>query len=470
MEMLLLRGQCAEVPHGVRRGYMKTRLINFWEFLRASFWFIPALMLVLSFIMSFNMVTIDRYIEVRCEGIFLISCTVSPEGARAILSTIAGSMITVAGVTFSITIVVLNLASSQFGPRLLRNFMQDRGIQFVLGTFVATFIYCLLVLRAVQVGGLTTFVPSLSVTLAVVLALFNVGVLIYFIHHVATSIHADEVVFNIGKELERNARRIFASKEIGEGDASAMQTTGGQDLAVDHYYTHRITARRNGYLQAIDFNTLFMIAKENDYRLDLQVRPGSFVAKNSVLAIALGKEIFDVGLSDSITGAFIVGDQRTPEQDIEYSINQLVEVAVRSLSPGINDPYTALACIDQLGSALCYYAKQKFPSSSAYDEQGNVRLKMRSFTFPGTLNASLDQIRQYGCTSVAVSIRLLEVLGMIAMQTRHSDQRKAILRQGDMILHASQEVLLEQNDKEDVLERYHLLLSVLHEFADQDEQ
>ena len=174
---------------------------------------------------------------------------ISPEGARSVLSTIAGSMMTVAGVIFSITIVALNLASSQFGPRLLRNFMQDRGTQYVLGTFVSSFIYCLLVLRSAYTAGNESFVPSFSVNFAVVLAFFNVGVLIYFIHHIANSIQADEVI-----ELDDTCMRRLAAP-------------------------------------------------------------------------------------------FIIGEQRTSQQDAEYSIHQLVEVAIRALSPGINDPYTAIRSV-----------------------------------------------------------------------------------------------------------------------------
>jgi uncharacterized membrane protein len=447
---------------------MKTRLINIWQSLRGSFWFIPALMVLAAVIMSWSMVVVDRVsrFEIQRFGFGLFS--VSPEGARSVLSTIAGSMITVAGVTFSITIVVLNLASSQFGPRLLRNFMQDRNIQFVLGTFLASFIYCLFVLRAIDTVGQDIFVPGLSVTLAVLLALLNVGVLIFFIHHIATSIQADEVVAGISRELELCIRRNFSDDfEHGSRDEHTFPSLQ-DERKNDHHYRHSILADRNGYLQAIDSQRLFEMAREKEYRIALQVRPGQFLVAGSIIAIVSSEMIFDMSLTDVITGAFIIGDQRTQEQDVEYSVHQLVEVAVRALSPGINDPYTAMACVDQLGSALCFLAGKKFPTPYSCDEKGRLCLVVRPVTFSGILNTSFDQIRQYGRTSVAVTIRLLETLAVVAEQTRHSEQRSAIYRQSEMIYRASQETLPEVNDKRDVQERYQVLLQVLNTFENQE--
>lgn len=446
---------------------MKTKIINWGQSLRSSFWFIPTLMVFVAITLSMGLVGIDRALKSDYISFFGFLYSVSPEGARSILSTIAASMMTVAGVTFSITIVVLSLASSQFGPRLLRNFMQDRTIQFVLGTFVSSFIYCLIVLRSVQIIDANVFVPNFSVTFAVILALLNVGVLIYFIHHIATSIQADEVIAETSNELISNIERIFKSEQDLENKSPIVDQQQDNEAYNKYNYTHYITARRNGYLQAVDRKKLLETARDNDYLIHLLLKPGQFVVADGRLAIISSKDIFDVDLNDSINNAFIFGSLRTPEQDIEFSIHQLVEVAVRSLSPGINDPYTAIACIDQLGSALCNLAKRNFPSSYCYDDKDQLRLKLKPLTYSGILNASFDQIRQYGSASVAVTIRLLEMLTLIAEQTRHSYQRRAIHRQANMILCGSQNSIPEQNDKDDVQKRYDLLLSVLNEYDDE---
>jgi uncharacterized membrane protein len=447
---------------------MKTKLINWWESLKTSFWFIPTLMVLAAIVLSICIISLDRYLITDYLSFFGFLALVSPEGARSILSTLAASMMTVTGVTFSITIVVLNLASSQFGPRLLRNFIRDKSIQYVLGTFVASFIYCLLVLRSIQVVGTDIFVPNLSVTFAVGLALLDVGVLIYFIHHIATSIQADVVVAGVSEELERNVRRIFITELEDQPDEITDKISKLQEENKAHYHNHTLTADRKGYLQAIDFDGLLQMAKDNDYLVRLHVRPGQFVMVDSTLAVVSSEKKFDTNLTKGITNAFIVGSNPTPEQDIEYSIHQLVEVAIRALSPGINDPFTAIACVDQLGSALCHLAKRKFPSSSYFDDQGRLRLKIKPFTYSGLMNSSFDQIRQYGRPSIAVTIRLLETLLLIAEQTLQSEQRRAIHRQADMIIRATQETVFEPNDREDVQKRYELLLCTLNRFNDAD--
>lgn len=448
---------------------MKTKLINFWIYLRATFWFVPALMILLAIIFAFNLVTFDRALGSFSLRFYGFTYSVSPEGARAVLSTIAGSMMTVAGVTFSITIVVLNLASSQFGPRLLRNFMQDRRTQFVLGAFVASFIYCLLVLRSVETLGSQVFVPNISVIFALLLAIFNVGVLIFFIHNVATSIQADEVVAEISRELRHNIRKIFPDEldydflDERRKKAEILE----KKKKTDHHYLHKITAPHDGYLQAIDREKLLQLATDHDYIISLQLRQGQYVVAHSTLAIITSEDIFDTNLTNTIIDSFIFGSQRTPEQDAEYPIHQLVEVAVRALSPGINDPYTALACIEQLASTLNYLSKRAFPSPYCFDDQDQLRLKIKPYTYSGILNASFDQIRQYGSTSVAVTIRLLETLATLTEQTRHPDQRTAIYRQAGMILRGSENTLPEENDRQDVRQRYQLLLDTLNTFEDE---
>ena len=418
--------------------------------------------------MAFSMVILDRDLHVESLRFYGFMYAVSPEGARSVLSTIAGSMMTVAGVTFSITIVALNLASSQFGPRLLRNFMEDRSTQFVLGTFVSSFIYCLLVLRSVYTVGQNTFVPSFSVTFAVILAFLNVGVLIYFIHHIATSIQADHIIATVSRELHRSIRRIFAD-EIKEESGNIIGPIAElQKENIAHFHTHSLPSHDNGYVQAINVASLLHTAMKNELLIHSTVRTGQFVVTGGTLAVVSSEEELADNLIGQITEAFIIGDQRTSKQDPEFSIDQLVEVAVRALSPGINDPHTAIDCIDQLGSALCLLAGREMPGENRFDDEGKLRLVVKPFTFGGMLNASFDQIRQYGWKSVAVTIRLLEMLTMISGQTRRPAQRKALHRQANMILRTSREALPEQNDRDDVLQRYQILLAALNKFDDQE--
>jgi uncharacterized membrane protein len=440
---------------------MKTRLLNLWETVRTSFWFIPGLMVLSAIGLSLVMVAADRRTAAEPSWVLGLLYTGGPEGTRSILSTIAGSMITVAGVTFSITIVALALTSSQFGPRLLRNFMKDKGNQVVLGTFIATFIYCLLILRSVDTTGRHIFVPYLSVSFAVLLALANVGVLIYFIHHVSTSIHADRVIEAVYRELLEHIQALFPEEhghrrwENGHGGVEPRPgKEGGRPV-------HSIKVAQAGYLQAIDRDGLMALAVENDILLSLPHRPGEYIITGGTLAEIQCVEQPDERLAERIAGSLIVGPQRTPEQDAEYAVRQLVEIAVRALSPGINDPFTAISCIDRLGSALCYMAGRAFPSPYHFDDGGTLRLIAKHVTYAGVTNAAFDQIRQYGRSSAAVTIRLLETLTAIAIHARDPEQRQAILRQGSMVARTGREALPEENDRQDVHDRYQGLLEAL---------
>lgn len=418
-------------------------------------------MALLAIELSVVAVTIDRMLDIKPSQIFGFLYISGPQEARSILSTIAGSVLGVAGVAFSITIVVLTLATSQFGPRLLRNFMKDRGNQVVFGTFISTFIYCLLVLRSVDEAGGQLFVPNFSVTLGVVLALVSAGVLIYFIHHVSDSIQADKVIASVYSELLVHMQRLFPEElghEFGEENKNDRGGLQPSEDCGDH--AHHIVSSQDGYLQAIDSDGLLKIAEKNDLLVCVDYRPGEYVVAGSMLAAVKSPEKPDERLAGQIVDSFILGPQRTPEQDAEFTVNQLVEIAVRALSPGINDPFTAISCIDRLGSALCYLTGRAFPSPYRYDEKGELRVIVKTVTFGGITNAAFDQIRQYGRTSVAVTIRLLETLILIAALSRSQEQRYAVLRQAQMVVRGGQEALPEENDRQDVRDRYNSLLDM----------
>ncbi len=441
---------------------MKTRLLNLWESVGTSFWFVPALMVVGSIGLSFVMVALDKRAAYDSQSFFKFLLIVGPEGARSILSTIAGSMITVAGVVFSITIVTLTLASSQFGPRLLRNFMRDTGNKIVLGTFIATFIYCLLVLRSVHTVGENVFVPCLSVNLAIVLALTNLGVLIYFIHHVSTSIQADHVIAAVYHDLEGHLQRLFPEESGDHSEENEQNKIAPLDEA-RYPHSHHIAAPRSGYLQAIDNEGLLDLAREHDLILDLQHRPGGFVVMETPLTTVKGIDDFDETLNEHITKSFIIGAQRTPEQDPRFEIHQLTEIAIRALSPGINDPFTAMTCIDRLGSALCYLANRTFPSPYRYDNEGRLRIIAKPLTFADFTSSALGPIRQYGRSSVVVTIRLLESLQTVASQAHRPEQMQAILHQAGMIERGSDDSLPEASDRDLVKQCYRSLLAMANE-------
>ncbi|GJL61981.1 MAG: hypothetical protein NPIRA04_06350 [Nitrospirales bacterium] len=438
---------------------MNTWLSNQWDHLRSSFWFLPATMSVVAIALSFTMIRLDeKFAATVIEHVPWLWAR-GPDGALSLLSTIAGSMITIAGVVFSITIVALTLASAQFGPRLLRNFMRDRGNQISLGTFISTFLYCLLVIRAVKGGEPEqVFVPSLSIAVALVLAIASLGVLIYFMHHVSLMIQAPQVVAVVADDLHDAIERLFPNK-IGEEKNTTNDQHGEKDVPEDfEKMASPVRATRGGYLQAIDTDGLMNLAEEKDLLIRVERRPGHFVVIQAPLVMVWPGSRVDDEIVEQIMKAFILGVQRTQEQDVEYAIDQLVEVAVRALSPGINDPFTAINCIDRLGEALCYAAGCAFPSPYRYSEQHVLRIIASHVTFRGMTEAAFNQIRQYGRSSVAVLIRLLESIEVILSCVHLEKDRHALRDQANMIKRGSEEALSEEMDRLEVKKRYQAVM------------
>ncbi len=432
---------------------MKTKLISIWYRVSKSFWFAPSITAALAILLSFATGVLDQKLTQAGATEMWWLYSGGAEGARQVLSTIAGSMITVAGVVFSITIVVLSLTSSQFGPRLMKNFMEDRGNQLVLGVFIATFLYCLLALRQIKGSQLFTVAPHLSVTVGLVLALTSLGVLIYFIHHISASIQANNLLASIARNLDRTIERLFPDEllenpeEDGESDRDPVPLDFDQRSAT-------MTARRTGYLQMISFDQLIDFAVEQDVVIRLEYRTGRFVNQGSPLARVWPIEAVDATFEKRINDAFIFGGERTGTQDIEYIFDQLNEAALRALSPGINDPFTAITCLDWIGAGLIKICERRLPSRFRFDKDQKLRLIAHSLSFAGIADEALNQIRQNATSHASVSIRMLEVIATVAARARRHEDRRALMRQADMILRGCMESISEDEDKHDVAERY----------------
>jgi uncharacterized membrane protein len=310
------------------------QLSALWERLRMSFWFVPTLMSAGAAVLAFTMLALDARLGDDLLDSLSWVYGGGPEGARSLLSTVASSAITVAGTTFSITIAALSLASSQFGPRLLRNFVRDTGNQVVLGTFVATFLYCLLVVRTVRGLEDIRVVPHLSVTVGVLLAIANLGVLIYFIHHVATAIRADQVVAAVGRELDGALDQLFP-EQLGRG---LVAQVAERELPAAPPDARAVALDRDGYLQIVDAGSLMALAGERDLVVRLLRRPGDFVIAGEAVALIWPATQADAECRDAIRSTLILGSERSAQQDALFAVDQLVEVAARALSPGVNDP------------------------------------------------------------------------------------------------------------------------------------
>ncbi|MEE7451503.1 formate C-acetyltransferase glycine radical [Methylobacterium radiotolerans] len=359
------------------------------------------------------------------------------EGARALLSAIASSNIGVAGTTFSITIAALTLASGQMGPRLLRNFIRDGRNQAALGIFLGTFAYALMVLRTVRTVEESPFVPHLAITGALVLALVAVGTLVWFVHHIATSINIETVVDAVQQDL---CKSIAAHTRDEPGAARPAETPSGRAVA----------ATGGGYVQAMDADALAAWAHENRVTVTLRVRPGDYVPSGYPLAF-LSAQI--EGAEAAIRDAVTLGRRPAALQDPEYSIRQLVEIAVRGLSPGINDPFTAGSVVDHLGDALCRIAPQHLPTGVVVRE-GRPVLVHPVTDYDGLCDAMFHMIRQNAAGSVHVLGRMLDVLARVAEVERLPDRATELARHADLVVAAARRDVADPSDLADLEDRY----------------
>jgi uncharacterized membrane protein len=308
--------------------------------------------------------------------------------------------------------------------------MRDRGTQLSLGMFIATFAFCIVVLGVVHGGNAAPFVPAASVTAAVVLALCSLAVLIYFIHHVATSIQAPEVIAVVGSDLDNAIEKLFplplsaSRKDVNLRESPQANDDGG---AI-------VRSTKSGYVQHIDMDALVELATEADLVVSLARRPGDHVITGTVIASIWPQTKLDDELGKRVCEAFGFGRVRTPVQDLQNLINQLVEIAQRALSPGINDPSTAEACIDRLASALGTLAGRQLQSGHLADDSGHTRvLVARRDTFKSLLDAAFDPIRNYSRGSLQVGLKLAGAISELAQLAQGEEQRRALLDQAMMI-------------------------------------
>lgn len=431
------------------------RLAAVWDSLRESFWVLPGVMAFGAVVLGLAITVFDDVIDVEQRD--SLQWLVTTAGtARATLSALAGSMMTVAGVVFSLTMVTLSLTASQFGSRLLRTFLNNNLTQFTIGAFLGTSLYCMVVLRTIRDTENVHDVPHTAVAVAVGLAVFSFVVFVYFVHHVIASIQAQNVVRSVFLELRESVDRLFPD-ELKPGDEA--DEAADERLAAHHTESadgefFELIAHDEGYLQAIEFQQMVRTAACEDVHVNLLIRPGQFVSCGVPIASITTPERPTDEVAALIRACFVIGSRRTPRQDIECAIDELAEVAIRALSPGINDPVTAVACVDYLGAALGRMAGRQNPRRCRFDDDGNLRVTTVSVTLRDALNAAFDQIRQYSRDSTSVTIRMLEALSAIARHVQRDADRRAVLRQADMIIRGSTRTLPEENDRDDVRRRF----------------
>ena len=324
-------------------------LRRFWGNLRTSFWFVPFLIVAFSIALAVALIAADASVGDQWLARWPRLLGADAVGARAILSTIAGSMMTVVGVTFSMTLVTLALASSQYSSRILRNFIRDRVTQVVLGIFGGIFTYCLIVLRTIRVSEEFGFVASLAVSFSIVLAVGGIGVLIYFIHHIASSIQASSIIAVVADETMAAVDRLFPG---ALGQAAGKDETDQAPRAVAQRAWQSVPGMGNGYIQSVDGGALLRLAGRHKTIVRMEHGIGAFLVHGTPLVSVALDSPPDDELVASLQAAYTISRHRTLEQDCAFGIRQIVDMAMRALSPSVNDTTTAVMCVDYLAAIL----------------------------------------------------------------------------------------------------------------------
>jgi uncharacterized membrane protein len=422
--------------------------------LRTTFWVVPVLLIIvatLCFLVTFEIdlaafhhhLTLPWWVR-----------TGSADAGRQVLIAIAAAIITTIGVVFSITILALTLASQQFGPRMMRNFIRDTGNQVTLGIFVATFVYAVLGLGSITSLPGGDFVPHLTITVAEALLLLDLAVLIYFIHHIAKSIQLPEVIAGIARDLDRAIDAEFPNEDVARGleERSESPESTAETVAKINSRGAGVTAKHSGYLQFVGYGQLIEIADTLDAVIRLTHRPGHFVVANRPLA-----KVWPAGAARQVEVALdkahITGPHRTLTQDPVFAIDQLVEIAIRALSPAVNDTFTALTCIDWLSAGLSKISSRSLEEGVYRGRSGKIRLIEFDPSYSRMVDRAFDKIRQAGHSMPAVIIRLMDALDHIAESTNHSSQRQILIRQAQMIIRGAEASVSEPNDLADILRR-----------------
>ncbi len=402
------------------------KLRALWRNIYDSLWFLPAIFTAGAILAALALTRADPLLPDdlnRRNLAWLFSG--GPEGARGVLDAIASSFITVTGVVFSVTIVALQLASSQFTPRVLRTFMADRPNQLVLGVFISTFVYSMLVMRTIHGGGddYEAFVPVVATTFAGLLAIIAIGFLIYYIHHAARLLQVDTIMSHVATDGLRVIRSEYPELiEIGAGGGSDTETESMELPGGDRTSIH---ATDSGYLTALDKQRLLRVSRKAGCALRIEVQVGDYIYPGTLLATLAGSA--DEDAVDDIRSAFATGFTRTPHQDVRLTVVELVDIAAKALSTGMNDPTTAMSALDRLGELLLEVGRRIRPSVMRDDEGGVIITN--SPDFDDFLRLSFIQIAGYAGGQVTVSERMANVIGTIGPllpAVRHASLRRLL--------------------------------------------
>jgi uncharacterized membrane protein len=428
-----------------------------WDRLKVSFWFTSAIMAVAAVLLAWFVYWLDGRIpnEALQDSRFVLAGTANE--MRSALLNFAGTVLATAGVVFTLLTLPLSTVAAQYGSRLLRLFLGDRTAQIVLGMFVATFVYCMAAALSIPPAEVERQAPQLTATVGLYLMLATFATLILLVQHVSTMLQAPNIAAAAGAdllevvraELDQDGTRHAGS--VGEWE-SAPGAAGIPEIQPEpEGYSVRVID--TGYIQYIDPAAILALAREKNLVIRLLHQPGHFVRRGAVVAVVWPAGQVDKQVAKLIRRAYQIGNVRTPTQDIEYAVNQLTEMAVRAMSPAINDPFTAMTCLDHVGAGLVEFIRRGDKGSHYFDRDGRLCLVLEPVTFAALLGAAFDMLRHASCDNASVLLHMLEVIDVIGQETQAPEARRQLLCHVSLILAESQAGALIEHDRQLIAQR-----------------
>lgn len=402
----------------------ESRFKQLWVQLHSSLWFVPTLVIMGIMLLALGLVELDRQAGAPLRQHWPRLLTVEADGARNLLSAIAGSMATIAGVTFSITMVALTLASAQYTSRVLHNFMRDKGNQVVLGIFVGIFLYCLLVLMAIREKP-EPFVPACAVLGSVLLSVLASGAFVFFIHHISSNIQAAEMAQAITRETLLMIDKYFpdAAAVCGERQAHSYPEVAAW---------HPVPARQWGTIQTTAEHQLLDWACAHDAIVRMERKPGEFIGMDETLVSVAMVHPPDEDMIAALNAAYGMDAFRTLDQDPAFGVRQLVDMALKALSPGINDSTTAETCLDHIGVILACCARRNLKPRNRHDQSGKLRVLSIGIDFAQLTRLAFSQVAESAQGNTAVLLRILDTIGMTGRACGRSAERAVLLQQAEV--------------------------------------
>lgn len=397
-------------------------------------------------LLAWSMYWLDVQIpnEVLNTSRFIISGSVGE--LRGFLFAMATAVLTTAGVVFTLLTLPLSTVAAQYGSRLLRIFLGDRTTQFVLGMFVATFAYCIFSAMGIPAVEIQPEGPQITTTIGMYLLIAAFASLILLIQHISTMLQAPNIAAAAGVELLGVIRET--NQPETRGGEYQRQTGRSPPDSMNEAEAHPVRATEGGYIQYVDPEYILPLAEKKDIVIHIVPKSGAFVRSGMVIALVWPADRVNNELDDEIRNTFRLGNQRTPTQDVEYAINQLTEMAVRAMSPAINDPFTAMTCLDYIGDGLALFARQGDINPNIYDRQGKLRLVFDPVTFDELLSAAFDMLRHASSDNASVLLHMLEIIDVISQKTKSPDAREKLLRHVALIRVESQAGSLVEADRQ----------------------